>query len=368
MSNVLIIPTSDRSGQASLIDHYNRSGWRVYVPRFNTLDLEWKYAATWPALLCNSSMGERNIVQENFIRQDEFFGEDFFLKDFSPSRNDKIAQCTIVDLTIDQVKIDVVHTLRGGEIYLGLYTKMIQKYLSDPKWISSSLNPWDGIPGSPKNVAKFLPASYENISKGNSCDIFCTDCEFDLLDVERKTTRLPVIASFNHNFAVRHPEDYRLFCQMNDVLDKSKLAAVVNYGGNVRKLGADIRYSENGPTGTWKTLSPREALRLTTQLSAVLHLKQTDWGGGVFYYALHCHTPVITTRRYVKESNSHRFLVNDYNAILVDDLDQLVMAVKRIYENPSLVEMMSKNMAQLESDLFNDNYWKNWNEMLERVS
>lgn len=375
MPNVFIFPTTDRSGQASLIDHYNRSGWNVYVPQYGTLGLRWDAAATWPALLSKSSSGMMNLEIHGFERDESlFFGEDFFLNDFTKNASNMTPTCEIIDLEKSVVEFDVYHTLRGGESHQDFYRQVVSKYMKKAKWISSSVNPWDGAVGNPENLALFVPAAYsKSYDQKNCCKIVATDIEFSLLNVQKIQKRDPVVASFNHNFAVRQPQDYDLFVKMNEVLTSKGFTPVINYGGNVRGLGADVRYSKAGPTGKFETLSPREALKKTSSLSAVLHLKQNDWGGGVFYYAMNCHTPIITTRRYVTASGSENQIIDGYNAVLADTPESLADAVIRITTDEEYMNKLSMGMKEISQRVDTgcgwktEEYWKSWNLMLEKT-
>lgn len=369
--NVFVFPTDDRSGQASVIYHYSKFGHNVFLPKHGRLGLDWSKTATWPALLYKNSAKYKNIDLHGFSRTSEnLFGEDYFVSTQSNFEYelDGIC-CDIIDVSENCPKIDVFHTLRGGERYLGLYHRIAQEYFSDAKWVSSTLNAWDICPNGLqcKNVAKIIPASYENSHQDkNSCNIMCHDAELKLLGVQKSTTRNG-FASFNHNFHIRQPQDYKMFCEMNDLL-KSNNVQIPNYGGNIRCMGADIRYDGNGPTGNYRTLSPKDCLTLMSSLKAIIHFKQTDWGGGVFFHALNTSTPLITTSRYVHQSNSHNYLINGFNCVIVNDASQAAEAVLKIDSDEKYAERLRNGMQKMHETIFSDQYWKNWCNFLDRLS
>jgi len=376
--NIFIFPTDDRSGLTSMIYHYSKLGHKVFVPKHGTLGLKWEKIATWPMLLCKSSIdkNKRNLDLYPFQENNAFFGEDFFLKTFKSScLYDEDISCEIIDLNEKNPGIDVFHTLRGGEESLLHYFKVANEYFPYAKWVSSTMNAWNSDPGShrPKNVAKFIPANYENKHIDvNNVNVFCVPFEKKLLDIydeSNETFDNPEFASFNHNFAVRQPEDYQLFIKMNSILSKRNINEVANFGGNVRSSGADLRYSEsNGITGKFKTISPRQSYKITSNLKAAVHFKQTDWGGGVFYYCLNSYVPIITTSKYVKYSNSSKFLINNYNSVIIDDAVFAADAVQKISCDDSYVSKLKNGMLSLQKEIFNEDYWKKWEKFIKRVS
>ena len=86
MANVCIIPTGDRSGQANMIDHYCRLGFKVYFPLHGTGGLDWKNIATWPALLSRSLSDpqKRNLALHGFKRKEKSYEKIPLLKRLLP--------------------------------------------------------------------------------------------------------------------------------------------------------------------------------------------------------------------------------------------------------------------------------------------
>jgi|694.fasta_scaffold05770_14 hypothetical protein len=376
--NVLIFPTDDRSGLASMIYHYSKLGHKVFVPKKGTLGLNWQRIATWPAMLCKSfeDKTKRNLEIYPFEENLSFFGEDYFLKDFkSHNLYEEDIYCQIIDLTKQKCSIDVFHTLRGGESSLRQYFKIASEYFPNAKWVSSTMNAWDSSPENYKtrNAAKFIPANYENKNTDvNNVNVFCLPFEKSLLDI----TNVSIsgyedvsFASFNHNFEVRQPEDYKIFKKMNSLLREINLPEVINFGGNIRSAGADIRYSkENGVTGKFPTITPRQSYKITSRLKAAVHFKQTDWGGGVFYYCLNSGTPIITTNRYVNSSNASKYLIDNINCILVDDALKASNSIEKLLFDDSYVNKLRNGMLELQKEILNNSYWKKWENFIGELT
>lgn len=367
--NVFIFPTDDRSGQATLIHHYQKLGHNVFIPMYGTFGLNWKRIATWPGLLCKSLSDPSllNIHRHLFVRDNStMFGEDFFVR---LVKHDKMYEedvsCELVcENTIPH--IDVFHTLRGGEAYLDLYFKIASTHMPAAKWVSSTFNQHSSTPGNykPKNAAKFIPAPYENHHEDvNNVCLVASNFEGSLLHAENYERN--GFASFNHNFQQRQPIDYALFSEMNSML-VGKIE-VKNFGGNIRTQGADIRFSgANGITGNDATLTPPEAYSLTRSLNAIVHFKADDWGGGVFYYALNCHTPIITTQRYIDASNSKNFLINGKNCIIVNTPREAADAVLSL-DKTELTKKLISGMEEVQKTVQGQDYWSRWERFLESI-
>jgi hypothetical protein len=175
-------------------------------------------------------------------------------------------------------------------------------------------------------------------------------------------------ASFNHNFAERQPQDFRLFSDMNDLLKAYGETEVKNFGGNIRTQGADLRYTgTNGITGRFETLSPMHAYVLTSQLNAAVHFKSDDWGGGVFYYCLNAKTPIITTQRYINASNSSKYLIHDMNCIVVNTPKEAADAVMLLRHDTKTADRLSQGMAEMKNKLQGPDYWSRWESFLEGI-
>lgn len=364
---VLIYPTDDRLGQASLIDHYNRIGCDVYLPARGALGFNWSRMSLWPSLLCKSSEAGLRNIDKNQLHTVETFGEDLFLDSTIFSNNEKdLPICNL--LTEDEIRnteFDIYHTLRGADEYLHAYKEIAKKSFPNSKWISSTLSAHEFQPKGllPHKVAKIIPAPYSSLKIG--MNIYCTDVEFRLFGVNKTQEHTQEVASFNHNFHVRQPKDYELFCKMNKILESRDYTSVINYGGNIRGMGADIRYSNGGPTGNYTTLSPVENIMKIMSLAAIVHFKNTDWGGGVFFHALHTCTPIITTKRYINASNSHDFLVNGLNCIAIDSAEEAADAVVSITSDERLRSSLSQGMKTIRDACFNDEYWTRWEEFVK---
>lgn len=371
--NILIFPTDDRSGQVALIYHYQKMGHKVFVPKHGTFGLNWKRIATWPSLLCKSSQSKfvRNIDIHGFVRTEEnIFGEDSFLLDFSQPLYDDDVCCDLIDETFSD-KIDAFHTLRGGESYLQLYFDIVKKYWPNAKWISSTFNQHTSTPGNfaPTNVVKFIPAPYEDHHPNvNNVCVMSSDFESRLLNAKCFLERRG-FASFNHNYEQRQPDDFKLFSEMNMRLKSTYGWEVQNFGGNIRTQGADTRFSEkNGITGNFTTVTPRKALMMTKTILASIHFKAEDWGGGVFYYSLNSETPIVTTQRYVNTSNSSKFLIHEQNAIIIPSSPvEAFQEVWRLHVDASHAKKLSKNMLEMKKAIFSEDYWLNWERFLENV-
>jgi hypothetical protein len=364
---ILIFPTDDRLGQSSVISHYSKLGHEIYIPKRGTLGLNWNFISTWPSLLCKNSSNQLNFYTE--IPSGEGFGEDLFLQiQGLPSSNlAEIPQVNFInEEEFNQIEFDAFHTLRGAENYLNYYFSLL-KNKTKIKWISSTLNHSDHNPGNknPKNIARILPASYERYNPNcNIVNLFCDDVEYDLFGLRNFTIpRTKKFASFNHNFAVRQVDEYRFFQKMNEHLSLKGIEEVVNYGGNIRKMGADIRFANNGPTGNFPTLSPIDNIKKYNELSGVVHFKQLDWGGGVFFHAMHSSTPIITSKNYVKITNSEKYIIHGFNSIVVETPQQAADAVEALMKD-EVFDLLSSGMKQLKFSIFNENYWESWKNFL----
>lgn len=378
--NVFIWPTDDRSGQASVIYHYAKMGHNVFLPKHGTLGLNWKITATWPMLMCKATEcpTKRNLAIHGFEREESnLFGEDYFLTEVSFNDTniyfDDIT-CKIIDVEKECPHIDVYHTLRGGENFLKHYAVQAAKYFPNAKWVSSTFNTWTITPDNrePSNAAKLIPANYEGAhSNKNNVNIMCHEFEAQLLGADAVWTSRSGFASFNHNFHVRQPEDFALFMKMNQLyIDMSGVSNldVPNFGGNVRAQGADIRYAgDKGVTGQYGTLSPKEAISMMAGLWAIVHFKQTDWGGPVFYHALNTGTPLITTQRYVNASNSSKYLINDVNCCIINSAKEAAQALYKIRTNDLFRENLTRGMVAMRESIFDQNYWARWESFLENL-
>jgi hypothetical protein len=153
---------------------------------------------------------------------------------------------------------------------------------------------------------------------------------------------------------------------MNEALVADGEKPVINFGGNIRTQGADVRFSgEQGITGRFDTLTPPQAYILTKQILAAVHFKADDWGGGVFYYCLNTGTPIITTQRYINNSNSSKYLINDVNCIVVNTPEEAASAVKSLRSDPERAARLAQGMREMKAQLQSYDYWKRWETFLK---
>jgi hypothetical protein len=397
MPNICIIPSGDRSGQANLIHFYSKIGFNVYLPAHGTGGLNWKRTATWPGLLCRSlkNPNYRNLDLHGFKwTENNIFGEDRFiqLEDNGPLYEDRSIACELVDFKKEKVSIDAFHTLRGMDDYLKSALSLAKKYFPNAKWISSTISPYSQTPPLgrvPENVCRMMPAKYvpDYLDK-NFFDFYPSGFEFDLLNVKKNETPRTGFASFNHNFQLRYPEDFRFFRKLNKKLRKHKLT-IPNFGGNTIGQGADIKYSRASFTKidyaslrerfllffkgahyfhlTWPTLSIREAAQLNTQLKAVIIFKENDYGSGVVWYAMLASTPIITHQRYVNDTNAQDIIIHDYNSIIVNTEDEAVEAVLRLEKDEEYLNKLISGMRETYNKLVTDGYWDKFGEFVRKV-
>jgi hypothetical protein len=387
--NILLLPADDRGFQAGIPYHYAKLGHNVFVPKFGSPDLDWTKIPTWPSLLMKSQSDcrKRNLDIHGFPKGNELlFGEDCFMERElhemqSTARKtgmpyDSVAACELIDLSKQRVHIDAFHTSANAVLDLEKLFDFTKKYAPHAKWISSTLTHWEHNPGgfNPKNVVRTLPANYDNVfTNRNSCNFYRHHTEFELYDVNRDESSLVYgqrqggFAGFNHNFHIRQPDGYRLFCETNDIL-RPHGVQIENYGGNVRKYGADVRYSgDHGVTGKYTTLSPRRAALRYTQLDACVHFKNTDWGGGVPACCRFSATPMITTQHFIDMSHSASTLINGVNCIVVNNASDAAAAVIRLKNDEQLKIKLRRGMLDMHNSLFNDAYWCAWEKMLDNL-
>jgi hypothetical protein len=398
MFSVCIIPSGDRQGQVNLIHHYCRIGWNVYIPKHGTGNFDWKKTATWPALLCRSlkNTDKRNLDIHGFERaEDNIFGEDRFiqLEDNGPLYEDQSTVCELVDFEKEEISIDAFHTLRGSDDYFERAMEFSKKYFPDAKWISSTIAPYSATPPLnlySKNVCRMMPGKYDPqlYQNANYFDLYPSGFEFDLLNVDRKTISRKGFASFNHNYQIRCPKEYKFFKKVNKRLPSFNLH-ITNYGSNAPGQGADIKYSQGYSQEKdsfrhcvekfkywlkgvhdidykWPTLSIRQAAQQNTQLKAVVLFKETDWGGGVVWYAMSANTPIVTHRRYVEATNAQDVILHDYNSIVVTTEDEAVEAILRLERDEKYLNKLINGMRETYSKLVAPEYWEKFRVFVQK--
>ena len=380
--NILLFPFDDRGWQASIPYHYTKLGHNVFIPKFGSPDLDWTRHSTWPGLLLKSQNDptKRNIEIHGCLKGDQIlFGEDCFLEleQHQLMQYGSQAACELIDLSKQKIHIDAFHTSRSPITELDSVFRFTKKYIPDAKWISSTFSHWDHNPGNhkAKNIVRVLPANYDSLyNDRNVCDFYNHHIEFELLDVVRNENsivnakRVGGFAGFNHNFHIRQPEGYKLFCDTNKLLVESGIQ-VENYGGNIRKYGADVRFSgESGVTGKYVTLSPRQAAKRYLQLDACVHFKNTDWGGGVPACCRFSGTPMITTQHFINMSRSNTTLIDGVNCVVVKSAIETADAIVRLRDDERLKQKLRKGMLDIHNSIFeNENYWIAWEKMIANL-
>lgn len=366
--NVLIVPSADRQLQLSLIEKYNRIGFNVFFPKLKSIDLTWWRTARWPSMVTKNSKNcdvkNLQVYRNNWGTEEEktFFGEDFFVTSNLPLYEsfsyDSNITCDIVDLNeIPSDFFDFYHTTRGNIIELNKIIAFLRDRFPKAKWISSTCNQSirTQLDLGVKNIAMTMPACYQdryNPQKYNQIHIFGTRFERESLGLDENVdiNNKRGVASFNHNYFIRYPSESRLFLQAaNECKKSNSLRKIVNYGGNISKTGADIRYDGKGPNGNLKTLGVRDALKLQGELSLISLLKDDDHGGGCVWNSLTCKTPVLVHKDYYNKTKMSRWFEDRKTCIVVDknDLNDVVRWFKISYEEPELLHDLSRNLDNM---------------------
>ncbi len=398
MPNICIIPSGDRSGQVNLIHFYSKAGFGVFLPAHGTGGLDWKKTSTWPMLLVRSSRQpeKRNLEIHGFERTDEnIFGEDRFVvtEDNGPLYPDSNINCEIIDFEKEKVPIDLFHTLRGSDDYLEKAMEFSKKYFPDAKWISSTISPYSSNPLLnlySKNICRMMPGRYapQLYQDANCFDFYPSGFEFDLLNVKKNDASRSGFASFNHNYQLRYPEEFKFFRKVNKKLRKHNVV-IPNFGGNTIGQGADIKYSRAGIAKinyaslkerfllffrgahhfalTWPTLSIREAAQLNTRLKAVIIFKENDYGGGVVWYALMASTPIITRQSYVDATDAQDIIIHDYNSIVVTNEDEAVEAALRLERDGEYLNKLVSGMQATYEKLITPEYWEKFENFVAKA-
>jgi glycosyltransferase involved in cell wall biosynthesis len=333
--------------------------------------LNWSNKTVYPAVLAKSYQdpSKRNIDLYGIEINNNSFGEERFLAteyaDFGVIYDDNVL-VEMVDFTKHKIDIDLYHIPRGSppeELH-----KFAKKYFrTDTTYIYSNISPYHYMEVRDKNVCMFLPASYDNHFKDrNTSYVYPHWFEAVLLDAFTTSNKREGFASFNHNFHVRQPEDFKLFSEMNKILSSHNIN-VPNYGGNIRGQGADVGYSKDkGITGNYETLSMRKAYEKYFGLRSAILFKGNDWGGGVVCNAINAGTPLITTKRYVEITHAQNVLKDGYNCFVITTPQEAAEAVLKLNSDDALVKTMSANMLSVRDSLFTDAYWEQFRNCVER--
>lgn len=365
----------DNRDIVSLVYHYCKLGHKVFLPKPGTLGFALQ--PSWPRLLMKSTSepSKRNLELHGYEGYDDVkFGEDRFISQEIEEIQQKLYEadvtCELVDIEKDPVHIDAWHTTPNSIVEIREWVEYAKKHFPHAKWISSCMTHWDhSLSFNPKNLVKFLPANYEDIRPDiNQAKMYRHRIEFDLMNVDYLTNKdRSGWASFNHNFSVRQPQHFQIQQEINRRLEGQ--VHVPNFGGNIRVVGADIKFSgENGITGKDATLSPRQAMKKYTELRGVLHLKQADWAGGVPSMSRMGKVPIVVIGKYVDDTKSHAILMHDFNCLIGNSVDELVDHVSRINTDQELWDRLSKGQDSLNETLFTEEYWKMWDRFMENLA
>ncbi len=383
---VFIVDYGCRPQAMGLPFHYSELGHQVYMlaPGEFKDEFDWSRIPIWPRLLHKSGpeSEERNLA--NYDMKEFGFGEDYFLLE----ERDEILKTTykskshVTLVTEEDLKtlgeqIDIFHTTEFCKPVLSERLEWAKKWLPNSKWVSSCVDPSNLGKGhqdpQPNNVCMILPSPCENMFDGQNLNLtymFRNDFEFDLLGVDRSTPRSKnEISSFMHNFHVRDPQYYDLFCQLQEGFEKFDIK-LTNYGGNIRGHGADVRYNEGGdegvgPSGSnFKTLSVRKCAQKYYESRAVLHLKGLDWGGGVPAHAQISGTPMITITPFLAASNYAKFYNPETGTLACNQAQEIVDAIFFVVKNDEAHAELSKRMLELGNTFFTTEYWDNWKAFL----
>lgn len=365
LSNVFIIPSDDRQLQANLIYHHNKVGNAVFTLKPNCVEyLDWNRISLWPSLLTFSSSGKLNIDEHGFGKQTPRMGEDFFLLLQKIEQHCKTnITCDMIDPLVDDVKIDVVHLLRGSRYphYKTLAKKICERF--NAKLISSEMTPFQSDTGDNniKNALIPVPSACEDRTYENKLKIYPTTYEFDILGVELNLTdKRSGFASFNHNFAERSPDDFLFQQQVNKFLPQE--SQITNYGGNVRKVGADIRESSRG---VYNTLSPRQAAKKFTEIKCAVLFKENDWGGGVVWNSFVSGTPLIVREEYYNKTNLCKLYTKDVHCLVVKTPQEA--AEKLLLIDDCQFKFYFDNIRSLNQELVNDEYFQRFYEFVNQI-
>lgn len=389
--NICIIDSDDRGGQAGLPHHYRKLGHNVFMPKPGSPGLDWKRIPIWPRLLMRSQSDptKRNLDIHGYPKGDEvIFGEDRFIEqelaDMGPvySNEESHAECDLIDFSKEKVHIDAFHTTCNAVTELrNIFDNFVNKYMPNAKWINSSFNAWEHYPLGLRanNICRMLPANYDKefqyAEPNHACNFYRHHTEFALFGVKRDARTMiesprDGFASFNHNYHVRqqHPLGYPLFAKVNDILATYGIS-VPNHGGNIRGHGADVKYAgDNGVTGNYETLSPRQAALKYLKIRAVVHFKNTDWSGGVPAYCRMASTPMITTQHFIDMSHSHDTLIHGYNCVVVNSAEEAVDAILKLSSDDDFAMKLRIGMKEVHDRIFNDQaYWDAWDRMLSNL-
>jgi len=383
--NVFIEDTACRSQAMNLPFHYARANCNIYMLKPGEFkdSRDWSKTTIWPRLLFKPSANssERNLSNYRLNEDDILYGEDYFLI----NERDEILATTYKDnahvtlVSENELKtlgkeIDVFHTSEFCKNNLNKLLSWGNHWLPNAKWISSCVDPGDvnkGHPGpkQPDNICLVAPSPCENMfdnSGKNVVLMFRNKFELELIGANKNLERNQnVISSFMHNFHVRDPGYYKLFCELKEYVGKLGIE-ITNYGGNIRGHGADLRYNKGGkegkgPSGSnFETLSIRKSIEKYYSSRAILHLKGLDWAGGVPAHSQMTGTPLITILPFLQASNYLKSYNQSTGTIICNSTQEILEAIVAIVNNEQLFKDLSTKMLNLEETFFSKSYWEKW--------
>lgn len=365
--------------------HYSRLGHNVFMLKPGEFKDEWNWSKIpiWPRLLHKEGRGSNTRNLQHFKDQDieVLFGEDSFLLKERDEILDTTYECDahVTLVTEDDLKtlgkdIDIFHTTEFCIDVIDHRVSWAKKYLPNASWISSCFNPAfvnKGHPGSndPDNVCILMPSPCENMFPNkNRFHMFRHDFEFDLLGINRRERKdkSRLVSSFMNNFSVRDPNYYKIFELLEPALSKMNIT-LVNFGANIRAVGADIRYSRGGPTGSsFETLSVRQSCFKYFESRAVLHMKGLDWAGGVPAHAQMSGTPFITILPFIKASNYGKYYNIENGTVICNSIEEIFPAIVAIVEDDSAYNELSRRILNSSNLMFDIEYWNRFDQFVEK--
>ncbi|HIL26871.1 MAG TPA: hypothetical protein EYG21_05745 [Nitrospinaceae bacterium] len=378
--NILIL-NNNRKDTTSLAYHYCKLGHQVFYPMpFADDILDWSGHCLWPMLLSWSTEDPSitNFEYHDFSSLGKLpYGEDkfLFLEEWVDPIADHDVTVKFIDFRNDATPIHAYHITDAAADDGTRFFAFVDQYIPYAKKIDSGFNHFSvqRVHNS-ENICEYLPASFEGIGnklQKNSVGFYRHSHEIKVLGIDPEdydtSLRLSnLFVSFNHNFAVRHPEEYEFFEIFKNWFAKKGIE-IYNYGGNKRGVGADIEFSgDQGLTGKFTTLSPRTAILKQLNSRATIHFKGTDWAGGVEAYSRFAYSPMIVLAPYTEGTNLNQFGREGSSVFTCYDLLDGCHYITRLLDETFYLKCIEEN-KKLESKIFSENYWNSWRNFLERI-
>jgi len=377
--NILIL-NNNRKDTTSLAYHYCKLGHSVFYPMpFADNILNWDGHCLWPMLLSWSAEDPSvTNFEYHFSNLENLpYGEDkfLFLEDWVDPIADRDVFVKLLDFNKENIHIDAYHITDAAADDWEHFGPFIEKYIPNAKRIDSGFNHFsvERVKDS-DNICEYLPASFEGVGRKlgkNSVGFYRHSHEIKVLgidpDLHHFEDRLNNnFYSFNHNFSVRHPEEFKIFETFRNWF-AGKNINLYNFGGNKRGVGADIEFSgNNGLTGNFMTLSPRSAVLNHLNSRATIHFKGTDWAGGVEAYARFTYSPMIVLGVYTDGTKLNQFQREGSSIFSCRDLFDGCYYITRLLNDQFYADCIEQN-KRVESKIFSEEYWKSWKVFLENV-